>query len=89
MDSLRKVESGNVWRFLMSELYYKGIYPVEVVQEVYDDLGKCELKIRAKRRFLDTSNYSNFKRLVKPGEELVVPAKLVWSHRRNVAKGYL
>ena len=71
----------------MTELYYKGIYPVEVVPDVSVDSDRQELTVRAKSRFLHTSNYSDETRIVKPGEELTVLARLVWDHKRGVPTG--
>ena len=78
----------------VQEFYFKGIYPVEVVSEVEDGL----VEIRVKTAFLHTSAYSGGKRQVrigvtkkrwvKPGEVLRVSFRLVWSHRRRMAKGY-
>ena len=70
------------------ELYYKGIYPVEIVFEA-DSVDRREVKVKVKHRFLLTSNYSDETRWIKPGEVLKVPAKLVWKHQREVAKGSL
>jgi hypothetical protein len=67
-----------------TELYLKGIYPVELVASA----DKGEVTVRVKRRFLHSSNYSDEKRWVKPGEILKVPARIVWSHQRGVARGH-
>jgi hypothetical protein len=76
------------------EFYLKGIYPVEVVSELKDGY----VEVRVKNPFLHTSAYSDGKRQVrvgvtekrwvKPGEVLRVSFRLVWSHRRLVAKGH-
>ena len=68
-DAQRNSGNGEV---KMTEFYYKGIYPVEVVPEASVDSDRQELKVRAKSHFLHTSNYSDETRIVKPGEELTV-----------------
>ncbi len=79
---------------MTTEFYLKGIYPVEVLSGVQDGL----VEVRAKTTFLHTSAYSKGKRQVRvgvtekrwirQGESLKVPFCLVWSHRRQVAKGH-
>jgi hypothetical protein len=71
------------------ERYYKGIYPVEIVPDASESTNRGEIKIRVKHRFLLTSNYSDEKHWVKPGETLNVPAKLVWQRRRDTPKGHI
>jgi hypothetical protein len=71
------------------EYYYKGIYPVEIVQDASGSAGHQELEVRAKCRFLHTSNYSKEKYWVNAGEILKVPLRLVWSRRRNIPSGRL
>jgi hypothetical protein len=76
------------------EFYLKGIYPVEIFSEAKDGL----VEVRVKAAFLHTSAYSGGKRQVRvgvtekrwvrPGEVLRVSFRLVWSHRRSVAKGF-
>ena len=63
--------------------YYKGIYPVEVVEPVGD--GK-ELIVKAERPFLDTSNYSPDKKPVKAGETLQVPGWNLWPGQRRIGR---
>lgn len=61
--------------------YYKGIYPVEVVEPAAD--GK-ELVVRAERPFLDTSNYSDNKKQVRAGDTFTAPGWNLWPGQRRV-----
>ncbi len=75
-----------------TELYLKGIYPVEVIalpDLALERRGKGCLvtaQVRAKKTFLLTSNYSGEKRWVRAGEVLKVPVQQLWPRRRGAAK---
>ncbi len=75
-------------RNTQQEYYYKGVYPVEIIR-AFRSAGHRELEVRARSRFLHTSNYSNEMRWVNPGEALTVPARQVWRWRRNTPQGHL
>ena len=61
--------------------FYKGIYPVHVECALQD-----EVQVKATGQFLDTSNYSDEKRVIKPGECFKAPGFLLWPHRRKLRK---
>ncbi len=63
--------------------YYKGIYPVEVVESIGD--GK-EILVKAERPFLDTSNYSEEKKPIRAGETLQVPGWNLWPGQRRIGR---
>jgi hypothetical protein len=63
--------------------YYKGIYPVKVVEPTGD--GK-EHVVQAERPFLDTSNYSQDKKPVKAGETFTAPGWKLWPSQRRIGR---
>ncbi len=81
------------------EVYFKGVYPVEVVSEVEDGF----VEVRAKRTFLLTTEYpegarnalqrkcrrlrANEKRWIRAGEVFRVPSRTLWKNRRPVPVG--
>ncbi len=75
-----------------TELYLKGIYPVEVIASpdvALERQGKGCLvtaQVRTKNTFLLTSNYSGEKRWVRAGEVLKVPVQQLWHSRRGAPK---
>jgi len=57
--------------------FYKGLYPVEITLA-----GGRKHRVRFLVHFLLTSNYSDEIRWVKVGDEMTVPARLLWPHKR-------
>jgi hypothetical protein len=58
--------------------FYKGIYPVRVTLA-----GGRKHRVQALVRFLLTSHYSSQTRWIIVGEEMTVPARLLWPHQRR------